>query len=778
MNQDLTIWFREPAQQWCDALPVGNGRLGAMLYGGLRSERLYLSDITFWSGAPSSENNNPAGPAIVAEVRQRLLAGDFAGGNKLAEEIEGRKLNYGTNLPVGNLRLYMAHADDNLRDYRRALDLDTAIAGVSYTIEGVTYQRDLFASHVDNVLVLRITASQPGHVGLRIGLDGDEQPFHSYTKADGTLYMDVQAREPIHSDGQCGVDGHVQLQVLADGGELTTQASQLVVTGSDAITVLLAFASTFDTTDPAQTCRDRLARAVPIPYAELKARHVTDHQALFRRTALDLGAPPLPDRPVNERIAAMQAGEADPALAALLFQFGRYLLISSSRPDSPLPAHLLGLWNDNVACRIGWTCDYHLDINTQMNYWIAELTGISECHQPLLRWIEEAIVPSGRQTARTLYDLPGWVAHIFSNAWNFTAPGWSIWWGLHPTGGVWLATHLWDHYAFTGDRAFLADHAYPVLKEAAEFCLAYLFADPATGWLLSGPANSPENIFLRDGQRYAVALAPTADRILIHELFCECIEASKILETDNAFRAQLEAASAQLPPFQIGKHGQLQEWLADDDEALPHHRHTSHLLSVFPFTQITPEATPDLAAAVKVSIARREAAPYEEGSWGRNLMTLYHARLGDGDAAYASLQTLFQKEGDRSLMMGTNLAPRNAYELDYNTGATAGIAEMLLQSHQGYLHLLPALPEAWPNGQLRGLCGRGGFVVDLTWQAGQVTTATIHARVDGPCRVRATEELTIIRDGAPLATTSVAPGIVEFMAEQGKGYLVTTNHGG
>jgi len=776
MSHDLTIWFREPAQQWCDALPVGNGRLGAMLYGGLRSERIYLSDITFWSGEPSTENNNPDGPAIVAAVRQRLLDGDFAGGNELAHALEGRKLNFGTNLPVGNLRLYLDHADDSVHEYRRTLDLATAIATIRYTIDGVTYGRELFASHVDGVLILRLTANQAGKVGLRIGLDGDEQPFHSYTQEEGVLSMAVQAREPVHSDGHCGVDGHVRLQVLHEGGVLTMQPSQLVVTDSDAVTILLAFSSTFDTAEPAQVCQERVTAAAAVAYSELKARHVADHQALFHRVALDLGAAPQPEQPVNERIAAVKAGASDPALVALLFQFGRYLLIGASRPDSPLPAHLLGVWNDNVAARIGWTCDYHLDINTQMNYWIAELTNLSECHQPLLRWIARDLVPSGRHTARTLYGLPGWVAHIFANAWAFTAPGWSTWWGLHPTGGVWIATHLWDHYAFTGDQQFLANQAYPVLKEAAEFFLAYLLPDPKTGWLLSGPSNSPENVFIRAGQRYPVALAPTADRILIHELFSACIAASEILRIDEELRTQLVAARAKLPPFQIGKHGQLQEWLDDDEEALPHHRHTSHLLSVFPFDQITPERSAALAAAVKVSIARREAAPYEEGSWGRNLITLYHARLGDAVAAYTSLQTFFVREGERSLMMGTNLAPRNAYELDYNTGATAAIAEMLLQSHQGYLHLLPALPAQWPDGQVRGLCGRGGFVVDLSWQAGQLVTATIYAQQGGRCQVRTAQPVTVSAGGQPVTVTRQAEGVVAFLSTAGARYTIQPHH--
>ncbi len=775
MKGDTTIFYLQPAEQWCDALPIGNGRLGAMVYGGLRAERIYLSDATFWSGEPSAENNNPAGPALVAEIRRLLLAGEIAAANKLAEEIEGHKLNYGTNLPWGNLRLMMAHGDDEVRNYRRELDLDTAVVSVTYDVAGVTYRREIFASHPDHVLIVRLTCSRPGALGLRVLLDGDEQPYVTRGVEPTTIAMDVLAREPVHSDGAHGVDGHARLHVAVEGGQLQAFGAQFVVEQSDAVTLTLAFESTFGGVDPLAVCHTQIAAATDLPVAVLKQRHVADHQALFRRVTLDLGASPQLDAPIDVRFAAVQAGEDDPALAALLFQFGRYLLIGSSRPDSVLPAHLTGVWNDNVACRIAWTCDYHLDINTQMNYWIAELTGMPECHAPLLRWIETALAPSGRQTARTLYGLPGWVAHIFSNPWGFTALGWSIWWGMHPTGGAWVATHLWDHYAFTGDAHYLDAHAYPLLKEAAEFFLAYLVADPASGWLLSGPSSSPENVYLHQGQPFPVCLAPTADNVLIRELFTECIVAGAILGVDGELRTRLEAARAQLPPFQVGKHGQLQEWLDDYDEALPHHRHTSHLLGVFPFAQITPDTTPELAAAVRVSIARREAADggYEEGSWARNLITLYFARLHDAGAAHESLTTLFRKEGDRSLMVGTKLAPHNAYEMDYNTGATAGIAEMLLQSHQGYLHLLPALPAAWPTGGISGLCARGGFVVDMLWQEGELKNASVHSLHGGPCRLRTAVRLAVAKDGQPVAARHTAPEIIEFATGAGEEYLLT-----
>ncbi len=532
--------------------------------------------------------------------------------------------------------------------------------------------------------------------------------------------------------------------------------------------------TSFGGNNPVAQCQKHIQSAVAISYTDLRTEHSLEHQHWFRRANLDLGPNPNPEWSLDRRIEAARQGENDGHLWALLFQFGRYLLIGSSRPNSPLPAHLTGAWNDNLACRIGWTCDYHLDINTQMNYWIAELTNLSECHQPLFRWIEQTLVPSGRHTAQNLYGLPGWVAHIFSNPWGFTAWGWSTHWGVSPNRRAfgWLS-HLWDHYCFTGDRQFLAEHAYPILKEATEFCLDYLIKDPQTGWLVSGPANSPENAFLYQGQTYTVALSPTVDRILMHELFSSCIEASQILNADSDFRNKLKAACDQLPPYQIGKYGQIQEWLEDYEEAMPGHRHTCQLLGVFPFAQITPSETPELAQAARISIERRVSAPdFEEGAWARNLITLYLARLQDSDAAYESLSTLFRKEAGNSLFVGTRLAPANAYEMDYNTGATASIAEMLLQSHSGYIHLLPALPDAWSEGQVQGLRARGGFEVAIKWTNHELVESLIKSTVGSVCRVRARTKVELMCEGEKIAFTELRQSI-EFDTQAGKEYVVS-----
>lgn len=771
--EDALLWYKKPAEQWYDGLPLANGRVGAMVYGGVRAERVYLSETTFWSGEPSTENNNPQGPEIFQTVRQHLLSRNLAAANELAHQLEGRKLNYGTNLPFGNLRILFNHEEIGAHNYRRELNLEQAIVRVNYTIDETNYQRDMFVSAPHQVLVIRLACSQPGGLTFRVALDGDEQPYMVRSEGANTLLMDNRAWETQHSNGQVGVAGHARLWLRTDGGQVIAIDNQLSVSQSDSAIILLAMRTSFAGNDPVALCRTDIEAASAVSYELLRAEHITDHQYWFRCANLDLGPNPHPDWPLDQRIEAARQGENDPDLCALLFQFGRYLLIGSSRPDSPLPAHLTGAWNDNHACRIGWTCDYHLDINTQMNYWIAELTNLSECHQPLFRWIEQTLVPSGRKTARTLYDLPGWVAHIFSNPWGFTAWGWSTWWGVHPTGGVWVATQLWDHYCFTGDRQFLADHAYPVLKEAAEFCLAYLVKDPQTGWLVSGPANSPENTFRYQGQIYPVALGPTVDRILIDELFGACIEASQHLALDEDFRAKLEDARSQLPPYQIGKYGQIQEWLEDYEEAMPGHRHTCHLLGVFPFAQITPSETPELAQAARISIERRVAAPdFEEGAWARNLITLYFARLQDGEAAYHSLLTLFRKEAGDSLFTGTRLAPANAYEMDYNTGASASIAEMLLQSHSGCITLLPALPNAWSEGSVEGLRARGGFEVAIYWKDHHWVESHILSNIGGLCHIRSQTPLEVICSGEKIPIEVVSPQKIGFATQAGNEYRI------
>ncbi|MGO8788413.1 MAG: glycosyl hydrolase family 95 catalytic domain-containing protein, partial [Terriglobia bacterium] len=419
--------------------------------------------------------------------------------------------------------------------------------------------------------------------------------------------------------------------------------------------------------------------------------------------------------------------------------------------------------NDNLACNMGWTCDFHLDINTQQNYWPAEVCNLSETSEPLFRLIESLRGP-GRRTARTVYGAQGWVCHVFTNAWGYTAPGWGLGWGIFPTGGIWLASHLWEHYQFTGDKQFLSDRAYPVLKEAAQFFLSYMVSHPRYGWLVTGPAVSPENAFLTpDGKGCSESMGPTCDRELVYDLFTSCIEASQTLGRDSEFHRKVEGARAKLPPLKIGKYGQLQEWLEDFEEAVPNHRHTSHLIALYPSCQITPRTTPDLAKAARVTIERRiSQSDWEDTEWSRANLVNFFARLGDGEAAHTHLLGLLCKDTDACLLTfsrgGIADAPQNIFVVDGNSAGTAGIAEMLLQSHGGEIQLLPALPEAWPTGSVKGLRARGGFEIDIEWKDRELSAATLRSVKGTVCKVRYREKVVQLKL-KPGGTIRIAPDL-------------------
>ncbi|MFB3164961.1 glycoside hydrolase family 95 protein [Neobacillus sp. 179-J 1A1 HS] len=781
------LWYNTPAEEWVESLPIGNGRLGGMIYGGIKHERISLNEDTLWAGTPREADNDKAFQYL-EETRKLIFDGKYREAQTI---IENHMLGPWSHSyqAMGDIHLEFKHSSQAI-GYRRELDLSTALFQTEFTRNGVRFTRESFVSAVDQVMVIRLESDKQGELDFDASLTSPLNYSSHKVDKDYIILkgqapsivdpMHDQTEDPVRYEDGKGMTFQIHVRAFAEGGRVEVHGSRLVVKAADAVTLLLTAATSFngfnkdpftEGKDPQSICEQWLSYASKYSFKELKERHIKDHQTYFNRVDFELEVSGRPDLPTDERIMAVRDGGKDDQLGVLFFHFGRYLLITSSRPGTQ-PANLQGIWN-NIT-RPPWTSNYTANINTEMNYWPAEPCNLAEFHTPLFDMMDD-LVTTGNKLANVYYNCRGWAAHHGIDLWRTVTPqggpsngpaSWAYW----PMAGTWLCQHLWEHYTYSGDIEFLRKKAYPIMKEAALFCLDYLVEDE-NGNLVSVPSTSPENTFIGpDGIHAAVSMSSTMDIALMWGLFTNCMESARILEVDHEFRREIEKARDRLLPLQIGQHGQLQEWFQDFEEAEPGHRHTAHLYALHPGGQITPRSTPELARAARVTLDRRRVYEGTDTigwcfAWNVNM----YARLEEPELAYEYLTKLLKNPFPN--LFNAHRHPKLKYyplTIEANFAATAGIVEMLMQSHDGEIFLLPALPEMWKKGFVKGIRARGGFEIDMEWENGVLCEAVIKTSLNGVCKIRTSNPLQV--DGTVYNPSD--KGTIEFQTEANKNYLL------
>ena len=747
----LKIWFDQPTKKWNEGLPVGNGSLGGMVYGFPEKEQITLNEETIWTGGKLYDRDRKEGYKYLGQIQKLLFEGKYVE----AETMAGEKL-LAERFPSGTITYQMlanlwieSPGLDSVENYRRELDLNNAMVSIQFEKDGVKYRREFFSSFPDQAMVIRYTADKKGALNLSAWIERTENSNIELT--ENSIHFSE------HVGNGNGVKFHSIVHFETSGGQLHLDNGRIVVSGAKELIIRIVASSDYRGTEPAQICKKNLSAALSSSFKKLCESHTEDYRSLFKRVELKLSESDGEDLPTNERLQRVKEGTYDNYLTQLQYQFGRYLLISSSRPGN-LPANLQGIWADGFSPP--WNSDYHININIQMNYWLAEMTNLSECHQPFLEFIGD-LREMGRISARESYGCSGFVAHHTSDAWHATAAFGRARYGMWPMGAAWCCQHLYSHYEYTEDRDYLEEYAYPVMKEAAQFFVDFMVRDPNTGMLVSGPSVSPENDFLdKDGNVGTISMGPTMDRAIIFELFRNCITSAEILGRDEAFRDTLKSKLQQMPPLQIGSDGRLMEWVEEFEEAQPGHRHISHLYALHPSNQISKNLTPELFEAAKKTLEYRLSHGGGHTGWSRAWIVNFYARLLEAEKAHDNIVALQQKSTLPNLL---DIHP--PFQIDGNFGVVSGITEMLMQSHTGEIHLLPALPKAWASGHIKGIVARKGFELDIQWKNGELESLVVRSKLGNTLQLRYGEKVIrkettagqeLIFDGDAFAAGSVS----------------------